>query len=101
MGALRGYNVKHIRKDVSYVSVATAIGLITAAIAGGVRFGALAEEVENFDRERNKVAEVQKEVQENSETLAAVVARQGLMLQAQERQDKKLDRILDKLEERN
>lgn len=87
------------RKEASAISIMTAIGLITTALGGGMYVGALAQEVETLAQEKEKVAEIQREVKENSETLAVVETRQEFMLIEQAKQDKKLDKILDKLEE--
>jgi hypothetical protein len=87
------------RKEASVVSVMTAIGLITTALGGGMYVGALANEVESLAQEKEKTTEIQKEVKQNTVAVARVEVRQEAILRAQVQQDKKLDKILDKLEE--
>lgn len=46
-----------MRKDASFVSVATAIGLVTAALSGGMYMGALASDVETLEEQQKVVQE--------------------------------------------
>ena len=96
LGTLRDHIV---RKEASFVSVVTAIGLATTALGGGMYVGALANDVNTLKQEKDKVELVQRKVQENSEALVAVQTKQSFMLAAQVKQDKKLDKILEKLED--
>lgn len=54
-----------MRKDASFVSVATAVGLVGAALSGGLYMGALASDVETLE-------EAQKIVQEDHDRLITV-----------------------------
>ncbi len=87
------------RKEASYISVATAVALTIAAISGGITLGALANDVERLKEDQSEVKEIRKEVKKNTVALASLSATQTAMLKAQEKQDVKLDRILDKLDE--
>lgn len=87
------------RKEASAISIMTAIGLITTALGGGMYVGALANEVDTLKEEKQKVEEIQEEVKENTVAVARVEVRQEAILRAQVVQDKKLDKILEKLEE--
>lgn len=87
------------RKEASAVSVMTAIGLVTTALGGGMYVGALANEVDSLKDEKEKVEEIQKDVSEMKSTLTEVQTTQKFVLQEQTKQDKKLDKILEKLEE--
>lgn len=88
-----------MHKQPSYISIATAITMLTLAVGGGIKYGALAEEVESLAQEKEKVTEIQKEVKENTVAVARVEVRQEAILRSQAAQDKKLDKIIDKLEE--
>ena len=61
--------------------------------------GALANDVDTLKSESTKVEEIQEEVSENAVKLARVEVRQEAVIREQAKQDKKLDRILNKLEE--
>lgn len=87
------------RKEASVVSVATAITLIFAAISGGTWVGAIASDVDTLKEEKEKVEEIQTTVNENTVAVARVEVRQEAILRAQIMQDKKLDKIIEKLEE--
>lgn len=89
----------HPRKEASFISVATAFGLITTAIGGGMYVGALASDVDTLKEEKQKVEQIEDEVKQNTETLIGVVVTQGYIITAQNKQDLKLDRIIQKLEE--
>lgn len=87
------------RKEASFVSVITAIGLASTALGGGMYVGALASDVETLKEEKEKVTQIQKDVQANTVVLAGMTVQQAAIIKEQAKQDKKLDRILDKLEE--
>ncbi len=88
-----------MRKEASFVSVMTAVGLVTASLGGGMFVGALANDVENLKEEKDKIEQVQEEVKQNSIALATVATAQSYIIRQQTVQDKKLDAILEKLEE--
>lgn len=87
------------RKEASLVSVGTLITVVGLTLAGGRWVGALDNEVEDLKEETDKIEEVQKEVQEISKSMTEVQTTQRFVLQEQSKQDKKLDKILEKLEE--
>lgn len=87
------------RKEASFTSVATLIGLLVTCLGGGMYVGALASDVETLKDEADKVDQIAEEVKENTETLIAVTTTQTYIIAAQAKQDIKLDKILDKLEE--
>jgi hypothetical protein len=89
------------RKEASFVSIATAVGLITGALSGGMYMGSLAQEVEQVKKDVEKVEEIQRDVTTIKVTQAGLIASQAAILRAQDTQDKKLDKILEKLEEDN
>jgi len=87
------------RKEASIFSIGTAIALIGMVGTGGVWIGAIASDVDTLKEEADKVEQIAAEVKENTETLIAVSTTQTYIIVEQAKQDKKLDKILDKLEE--
>jgi DNA-binding FadR family transcriptional regulator len=87
-----------MRKEASFISVMTAVGLVTTALGGGMYVGALANDVETLKKEKDKIEQVQEDVTSNKVALASVSATQTYILRKQTEQDKKLDKILEKLE---
>lgn len=88
-----------MRKEASFVSVATAVGLLTTAVGGGMWMGALATDVETLKEEKSKVEQIEDVVNNNTVALKGVTTTQGYIITEQAKQDKKLDKILQKLEE--
>lgn len=88
-----------MRKEASFVSIATAVGLVTGALGGGMWMGSLAQEVENVKEDVAKVEEIQKDVTTIKVTQATLIAQQAAAMIRQAEQDRKLDRIIEKLEE--
>jgi len=88
-----------MRKEASGLSVGVAVTLTLAVLGGVYNYGALAQEVDQLQEETQKIEEVQKEVSEINQTLTEVQITQQFVLQEQSKQDEKLDRIIDKLEE--
>lgn len=89
------------RGNASITSVLTAVGLLSASIGGGIYVGAIANEVQTLEEEVKKVEDVQQDLHDVEVKLTAVITRQEFMLQEQAKQDKKLDKIIDKLEEQD
>ena len=69
-----------------------------AAVSGGMWVGAIANDVDNLKEEKSEVKQMREEVKKNTVTLATLSATQKAILKAQDNQDKKLDKILDKLD---
>jgi hypothetical protein len=46
-----------MKKEASFVSVATAVALVTMAVSGGMYVGALASDVETLEKEQEKQEE--------------------------------------------
>ena len=88
-----------MRKEASAISVGTLITLVSMTLAGGTWVGAIASDVEALQDETAKIEEVQKEVSEINRTLTEVQTTQKFVLKEQTKQDKKLDKILEKLED--
>ena len=89
------------RKEASVVSIATMITLLAMAVSGGTWVGAIANEVDGLKEDKAAVEETQKKVEDIDKTLTAVVTTQTFIMKKQSEQDKKLDKILEKLEELN
>ncbi len=83
----------------SNFSIGTAVALLGIAASGGVWVGAIASDVDTLKDEKAKITQIEKDVKENTVTLARVATNQEHLLVEQDKQDKKLDKILDKLEE--
>ena len=87
------------RKEASLFSVGTAIALLGVAASGGVWVGAIASDVDTLKEDKQKIEKIEDEVKQNTVKLTEVATNQEHLLAEVDKQDKKLDKILDKLEE--
>ena len=76
-----------MRKEASFVSVATAVGLIAAALSGGMFMGALASDVETLE-------EAQLIVKEDHDRLITVEAEVKHLTKTQDKMVKDIEAIL-------
>jgi ACT domain-containing protein len=88
-----------MRKEASFVSIATAITLVATAASGGMWMGSLAQEVEDIKEDVTKIEKIEEDVTDIKVTQAAMIAQAAAIMREQAQQDKKLDRIIEKLEE--
>lgn len=88
-----------MRKEASYWSIGTAITMVAMAASGGMWMGTLAQEVAEVRKDVTQIEQIEEDITSIKVAQATIVAQQAAALIRQAQQDKKLDRIITKLEE--
>lgn len=88
-----------MRKEASFVSVATAVTLGAMVLSGGMYVGSMAQEVEQLKKDVTEIEKIREDVTTIKVTQATLIAQQSAALIRQATQQETLNKILEKLED--
>ena len=87
-----------IRKEASVVSIATAIGLVTASLAGGMYMGGVQADVDTLKQDATKIETLIQTAATAAADRARIEVRQEALRRDMDTANRKLDKLDDKLD---